>query len=106
LQEVAVSRDVTLIYGGASISWDDFVNGSSAIGKRVSTMHNIRTLYRWHESRIKAAKFCREYQQDETMRRHFFESTISERLLSLFLASKLDPLIFATPPFSPFASHL
>ncbi|KAF1968779.1 HET-domain-containing protein [Bimuria novae-zelandiae CBS 107.79] len=87
LQELAVSRDVTLMYGGASFSWDVFVKGLSAIGNHENATHCIRTLNRWHESRIKAAKFCREYHQDEVLRSHFLENNISKRLFSLLLAS-------------------
>lgn len=87
LQEVAVAKEVTLMCNEVSFPWATFVDGLSAAGYQENVSHAVRTLSRWHEKSTKAAKFCREYAQDDILRNKFTDTPLPDRLLSLLLDS-------------------
>lgn len=87
VQEVAVAREVTIVCGDVSFPWEIFINGLSAVGNSESACHTIRIRNRWHESTTKLATFCREYIHDAIFQRHFQQTPLADRLLSLLLAS-------------------
>jgi len=87
LQEMALGKEVTMICGEIDFPWSDFVEGLSAVGNTDDASHTTRSLNRWHEGRIRAAKFCREYTQNEVSRSKWLQTPIADRLLALLLAS-------------------
>ncbi|KAI9767144.1 MAG: hypothetical protein M1840_005933 [Geoglossum simile] len=75
------------VSGEVSFLWTAYIDGLSAIGNEEDAGHAVRILNRWHESGTKAARFCREYAQDDTLRIKFMDTPLPDRLLSLLLAS-------------------